>query len=662
MYITRIDIMNYRSMRELSIELDSYTALIGPNGSGKSSVLYALEWFFKGGGLSIEDVYRDASSPEPEPVIENDRRYISVMVTFDSLTPADRQRLGRYGLGEQATFRRTWTAVDGREKIVGNALQGPGFAAARDGARVGEYRPAYAELREKFPELPDLGKAAPKAAIVAALDHWEADPINASQLEQTSDIDASHLFGAVGTTVINQCCRMVFVPAALNMAGDVGAIGKKTTLNELVGTLMASAGDKAQADWRAKHGHVLDELHESVRTSVADSTVLQAERINVKLGQFIPGTSIKFTPEIPEFQPKSSVSVRTDVVVNGIANDVARQGHGTQRAVMMTMLQALVPDAVSTADNHVIEDGEAIEDADARLASRLEELPSLIICVEEPEIYQHPVRARTFARVLTNLAKETNVQVILATHSPYFVRPEQFSSLRRFGIYGNQSAITSSTIADISTTVGKSEDHVYSIVAKHVPTDFSEGFFSDRVVLVEGDTDKVIIETLAERMGMPLDAASVSVICMGGKGSLRVPSAILQGLGVPIYIVVDGDALSSERSGKHPIGSEKQLEALQSNKKQTEQAIEWLPGAVSSGVGFGDNSLSTSAFTLWHDSIESELEQWTDFVSAIKEVGGQLGIKKMAHYRDAAAIVNLKGVPIPLKACLDRIATFAAGN
>ncbi|MGN2641713.1 ATP-dependent nuclease [Nocardia takedensis] len=660
MYIRRINIKNYRSIQDLDISLDDYTALIGPNGSGKSSVVYALDWFFKGGGLGIADVYRDGSSPEPEPVVEDDQRYISVMVTFDSLTPADRQRLGRYGLGEQATFRRTWTAVDGKEKIVGNAMQGPGFAEARDGTRVGEYRPAYTALREKFPELPDLGSKAAKAAILTALEDWEADLSNADKLEQTSDVDASHLFGAIGTAVINQCCRMVFVPAALNIAGEVGAIGKKTALNELVGALMAAAGEKAHADWRVKHSDAIDELQKSVREGVAKSTDVQAARINARLDQFIPGTSIKFTPDIPEWQPRSTVSVRTDVIVNGIANDVARQGHGTQRAIMMTMLQAMVPDATSAADSHVIQDGEEVEDADARLAAELEQLPSLIICIEEPEIYQHPVRARTFARVLTNLAQEPNVQVIVATHSPYFVRPEQFSALRRFGIVGNQSTIKSTSIAEIAADIGKNEENVNVVVAKQLPTSFSEGFFSDRVVLVEGDTDKVVIEALAERCSMPLDAAGVSVLCMGGKGNLRVPSAILQALAVPIYVVVDGDALCSLRSEKHQPGSTGQLDALESNRKQTGEVIGWLPGGVASGAKFEGDSLSTPDFTLWHDDIESELEKWPDFVGQLTAVGGQLRTKKMAHYRAAAYAVNLETMPAALKTCLEKIAGFAS--
>lgn len=38
--------------------------------------------------------------------------------------------------------------------------------------------------------------------------------------------------------------------------------------------------------------------------------------------------------------------------------------------------------------------------ADARLKEALESLPETIVAIEEPEIYQHPVRDRAFARML----------------------------------------------------------------------------------------------------------------------------------------------------------------------------------------------------------------------------------------------------------------------
>ena len=40
--ITRIAVRNFRSLRNVQLDLGSLTVLIGPNGSGKSNVLDAL--------------------------------------------------------------------------------------------------------------------------------------------------------------------------------------------------------------------------------------------------------------------------------------------------------------------------------------------------------------------------------------------------------------------------------------------------------------------------------------------------------------------------------------------------------------------------------------------------------------------------------------------
>ncbi|SHQ96738.1 putative OLD family ATP-dependent endonuclease [Mycobacteroides abscessus subsp. abscessus] len=656
----RVVIRNFRSLRELDVSLDDYTALIGPNGSGKSSVLYALDWFFSGGGVGIEDVYRDTSTPDVLAIQDDDDRFISVTVTFKDISDEDRERLGKYAIGSQATFRRTWTARDGKEKVVGDATQGPGFAAVRDGKKVTEFRPAYVQLREQFPELPDLGKSPMKDDCVGALDAWESDPENREKLEEVKDVDASHLFGFAGTTTVKQCSQFVLVPASLDMANEAGGTGKNTALNGLIGSLIAAAGEQAHAAWRAKHASALEELESSVQSGVAKSTKGQARRINNQLEQFIPGTSVKFTPSIPPWNPKPDVTVRTDVTVNGLSTDIARHGHGTQRAIMMAILQAMVPNAESTRENHVQQDGETPEEAAARLEQELKLLPSLIVCIEEPEIYQHPVRARTLARVLTDLSQNTNVQVVVATHSPYFVRPEQFTSLRRFGIDGNESILRATSVAAVAATVGADPDSVQRFVTKQLPTEFSEGFFSDGVVLVEGDTDKCVIEAIAERQSRALDALGVSVLQMGGKGNLRIPFAILSALGVPVYVMVDGDSKCSLRSTKYAVGSAEQLSALESHRIQTEEALVWLPGATAAGAAFDQDSQSGDRFTLWGDDIEAELETWPSFVTELEGAGGQMRSKKMAHYRTACLAADLDSMPVAIAACLDSIEHFAS--
>ncbi|WP_187270518.1 AAA family ATPase [Lacisediminihabitans profunda] len=135
MKISHIAVKNYRSLKNVSFEVDNYSALVGANGAGKSSILYALDWFFNGRTLEPSDVcgYEEGVTADEDCVVE-------VAVTFSGLTDHDRERLRQYGRGAQATFQRTWS-IGQKDKVVGNATQGPGFAEIRSFTKVGDFRP-----------------------------------------------------------------------------------------------------------------------------------------------------------------------------------------------------------------------------------------------------------------------------------------------------------------------------------------------------------------------------------------------------------------------------------------------------------------------------------------------------------------------------------------
>lgn len=657
MKIARISVRNYRSLKDVDIEVDDYSALVGANGAGKSSVLYALDWFFNARSLQPTDVH---GYVEGQTVDED--CFVEVTVTFRDLSAKDRERLQQYGRGATATFRRTWRRNEG-DKVVGNALQGPGFAAIRTMKLVGEFRPAYKTLRETLADLPDLGPSPARDSVLAALSAWEEDPDHASLLEAVPDSDANHMFGINGTNVIKECVRLVLIPAATDISAQVGdSSGRGSALNGLIGVVMAEAGARATAEWLSENESIIADLQQRVRESVQSSTVVQAERVNARLASLIPNAELKLTPSMPDWNPKTTTSVTTDITIDGVTNDIARQGHGVQRAVMISMFEALVPDHALALSAHQPLDGEKPEAAEARLEEELSRLPSLIIGIEEPEIYQHPIRARTFARTLTELSTQTNAQVIVATHSPYFVRPDQFSSLRRFTLSAGETRVASTSPDLIAASTEIDASKITKIVDKRVPTEFSEGFFADAVVLVEGDTDRAVIETLAAKMGLDLDARGISVIEVSSKEGLRIPYEIFTALGVPTYVTADADFLGAAR--RYSDDDPRKADAHASHRLSTENVTAWIcgeDGAVgSSSFTFGNPTTTTPYATLWHDDLETELSNWPTFVAALDAEGGELRAKNLYAYRSAVIEAKLEDLPPTLRAAIEAIGTFSA--
>jgi energy-coupling factor transporter ATP-binding protein EcfA2 len=652
MRIANVKIRGYRCIEELDLRLDDYIVLIGPNGSGKSSVLYALNWFFNGGTLSEGDLYGTGGKPEATE--------ISVEVTFDDLNPEDRRVLGKYGRAALATLRRTWSPEAGKDKMIGNAMQGPGFASLRALRLVGEIRSAYAELRGTFT---DLANVTAKDDILAELERWENDPTNGEKLIEVDDEDATYMFGWDGENTLSRRMRMVLVPAATNLVEQVGSAGRGSALATLVSSLMKGAVAQAKASWEAKYADEIRILEEDIRVSVGKATSIQEARINERLGNLVPNAEVKFSAEAPTWSLGGDGTLNTDVLVDGVSNDVSRQGHGIQRAVMIAMLQAFVPDEALTVAKYEPVEGETKEETAERLRVQLEALPALVVAIEEPEIYQHPVRARSFARVLSAFARKTDTQVFIATHSPYFVLPEQFSTLRTFCLDSGCSSVASTSVAAVAAATGCRETKVTNVVEKQLPRSFSEGFFAEAVVFVEGDSDRVVVEAIAELLGKPFDAQGIAVLAMDSKENLQIPYAILCKLNIPVYVIADCDALGAVRN--HPDAGAQQTNAERDHRASTERILQWLPSvatAVSGGLPFayGDPTVVSSHFTLWNDDLETELDRWPSFKSSLGAIGGTLRRKRVATYRAAVMGADIADLPQVFRDLVTAISEFVS--
>jgi hypothetical protein len=243
------------------------------------------------------------------------------------------------------------------------------------------------------------------------------------------------------------------------------------------------------------------------------------------------------------------------------------------------------------------------------------------------------------------------------------VLPEQFESLRRFTLADGCSETTSTTVAAVASAAGADPRKVEKVVAKEIPRTFSEGFFADAVVFVEGDTDRVVLETLAERLGKPLDANGIAILAMGGKSSLKTPFTILNLIGIPVYIVADADADAAVRKHPDPANASKRTIVAESNEKATGDLLAWLPVTTSTLEGslpfsWSDPTTVTDRWCVMHDNLETELEAWPGFCAAMAALGESLRSKNVAALRSAAMDAEIADLPATLAQLVEAIAAF----
>ncbi|MDD9810081.1 MAG: AAA family ATPase, partial [Thaumarchaeota archaeon] len=176
-------------------------------------------------------------------------------------------------------------------------------------------------------------------------------------------------------------------------------------------------------------------------------------------------------------------------------------------------------------------------------------LGTRLLLIDEPELYQHPQRQRRMLRALAHLTKDSPVQAVCSTHSPYFVRLDSMALLRRFQKKGGETRVSGKTLGDVASAINglgtrlKKFDATtladwLDMVASHW---IVEGFFSRLAVFVEGQGDRNMLLATAEVMGKSLDEHEVSIIPCGNKCNMPHLAQIFSLLDVPIYLVWDLD-------------------------------------------------------------------------------------------------------------------------
>lgn len=421
--------------------------------------------------------------------------------------------------------KRSLPGEGGREALfVTRRRASPDFSQIRAQTQATAAKDQYEELDpDKYAELPAWTNF---AALTDVLEEWEAGhPEELGWVE-----DGSIGFGS-GKVDLARYIEPVFVPAVHD-----AVVESKDSKSSVLGTLIERiVNPKALFEDRTKDLDAeVGGRYEAMLGEGDDALVGASDTISERLGQFAPGAEVVLTWE---GRPPTiaTPSVRARLVEGGHLAEIGRQGHGLQRAYILALLHEL-------AEKPVIDE---------------ESRPNLFMMIEEPELYQHPSRARLLARVLLELATQdsSRTQVLYATHSPQFVGLDRIDSLRVLRLtpdHGHSSTVVSSVnLAELAQRLwvanGSQGDPYTAESLKprlrllgQVPV--ADGFFADGVVLVEGEEDRAFLLAAAQGAGLDFDASNIAVIPVGGKTNLDRPLLVFGALGIPVFTMFDADS------------------------------------------------------------------------------------------------------------------------
>lgn len=623
MKIQSIRIKNFRALKDVTIPFDSVTTFIGPNGAGKSTVLRALDWFFNGklGALTDKDCSFGASN-------EN----IEVQVTFSDLTVKDREALGKYAPEEVTTFT-AWRrrSPDGGDVLSANAKGFSAFNEIKAATGATNKKDLYRDLRLNRPEL-NLPEAKTGAAVDEAVTAWEA--AHTDKLEDSLESLQTNFFGFNSGGKMSGLFDFVLVTADLR-ASEESVDGKSS----IIGRILERSVDRAAAD--EEIAKIVEDSRSKQQQVYDDKFKYQLEQItsqlNAVVASYSPGRSVTVsTSDIELKAPKTTFQV---AVLDGPTETaVERQGHGFQRTMLISALQLLAQSGAASAEG--------------------------VIClaIEEPELFQHPIQAQTFAKVLRSLAENTEkrMQITYATHSPYFLEARHFDQVRRI----TRSAEDPPTVSVHHTTIAEVKAKLHGVVKGEtvdrqldgtVTNQLSIALFANRAFLVEGTTEWSVFYGICDRNSPgSLEAAGISIVPVGSKTSIPLAHAILSSMGIPVYALFDGDGGFEARAKANGQTPEKIEEERKSHVASNRAALKYF-GRVEEDFPL---AIVADDVAVFDDHLEEFLSaHWPEWVFACTELEAVAGIKLKKNqlaYR-TATLKALGSVPEMLQKILAKV-------
>jgi len=620
MKIQSVRIKNFRTLKDVTIPFDSVTTFIGPNGAGKSTVLRALDWYFNGRSGSLTE--KDCSFGATDEDIE-------VQVTFADLTAKDRDALGKYAPDGVTTFT-AWKkrSTDGSDVLSANAKGFPDFNPIKAAGGATAKKDLYADLRRRRSDL-NLPEAKTGMAVEQAMTTWEAS--HTGQLIDALEALQTNFFGFNSGGKMSGLFDFVLVTADLR-ASEESSDGKSS----IIGRILERSVDRAAADEAI--AEIVEESRAKQQKVYEEKFKAQLEAMTTQLNDIVasysPGRAVTVSPAEVELKaPRTTFEL---AVLDGATETaVERQGHGFQRTLLISALQLLAQSGAASAEG--------------------------VIClaIEEPELYQHPIQAQAFAKMLRSLAEDAakRIQVTYATHSPYFLEARHFDQVRRLTRSSDETPVVTvhfATVDNVKTKLNETvdADQVARQLDGIVTNRLSVALFAARVLLVEGDTEAAVFYGIGDRDAVGrLESQGLSIVSVGGKGGIPLAHAILTCIGIPTYVLFDGDSGFEVRA--NAAGKSQGVIDGERTKFSTENR-RLLKYLGETEVDFPPEQVGARTATL-SDHLEAYLESnWTEWVASCAAIEAAAGIQLTKNqYAYRTATLEAQGtVPEVLKQIL----------
>lgn len=525
MKIRNMHIHNYRSIRDLNMNVQDWMVLLGPNNHGKSNILSALEFFLSGSVKPTEDdffAYRDEGE-------------LWVELQFDSLTDQEKHTFLKYVRSDGALKIRRFARINDSDEIeVGHRgyiaepkiwwLKSSAFERLNSREKIQSEaitEPALLELLQQEGRVTKSRVEEFQSAYTQS---------HQNEIDYDEILEDNPLLGRAN--VASGLLPDFYLVPAIKELSDETRIKNTTLLGRLIQRTIQSMTDTDErfSDLQTRLSSLVKELNArdgQSRDAIYDIARLEND-ISAELKTW--GVNVSIQVEPPEIEKLFELGTQLHID-DGHKTTAERKGHGLQRAVIFALLRTWAK---------ALRIKPAGDSPTARRGS-----DSSIFVVEEPELFLHPHAQRQLASDLRDIAASPGNQVFICSHSTHFVNLDQYKSVV---VVRKETAIAGTTVKQCPHDLFEGDDDEQKKnrfhMASWVNPERGELFFARKVVLVEGETEHAVFPFLASRMNC-FDP-TVTIVDCGSKHNLPLYIQILNAFDIKYLVIHDEDPLPPE--------------------------------------------------------------------------------------------------------------------
>ena len=190
-----------------------------------------------------------------------------------------------------------------------------------------------------------------------------------------------------------------------------------------------------------------------------------------------------------------------------------------------------------------------------------------LLFIEEPEAHTHPQMQYVFIKNIKNLLKDgiqredgekRSLQYIITTHSSHIVADSDFDDVKYLKkVAGN--SVEARNLKDLKEEYAN-DSKEYNFLTQYLTISRAEIFFAEKAILIEGDTERMLIPTMMRKIDfdeaalykangtadpyLPLLSQNISIVEVGAYS--QIFDKFIDFLGIKTLIITDLDAVNGD--------------------------------------------------------------------------------------------------------------------